>query len=243
VAELASRTHPPVMRVTRVGTGAGTLSFPDGPNVARLFVGEAEAGEGPALDPGPGLLDAGGEGRHAGAGGLPAWGWGSPEQLGGGGCPGAWALVVVLETQLDDATPADLAWLCDDLRAAGALEVYLEGVQMKKGRPAQKLTLICRPALEPPLMQRLLTRSTTLGVRRRCEWRRELDRREGIIETAFGPIRVKYAGRGAEGWTGEPEYESCREAAARAGVPIARVRRATLAALQPASPDPPAPLR
>jgi uncharacterized protein (DUF111 family) len=51
------------------------------------------------------------------------------------------------------------------------------------------------------------------------------------VETEFGSVRVKYAFRGAEGWTGEPEYEACREIAEHARVPLSRVRRAAQAAI------------
>lgn len=225
VAELGVGSLPPRMIVSAVGTGAGTLSFPDVPNVARLFVGEWAA---PA------------EATPAAAAGseLPGWGWEAGEGAARPGgsdeapsVPGLWDRVAVLATQIDDATPEDLAWLCEDLRGAGALEVFLQGIQMKKGRAGVLLTVIARPADEPALMARLLARSSTLGVRRRLEWRRELDRREGWLETRYGPIRIKWASRGRAGWTGEPEFESCREAASRAGVSLSLVKQAAYAAL------------
>ena len=100
-------------------------------------------------------------------------------------------------------------------------------------------TLICRPEQEPSLMTRILTASTTLGARRRLELRRELDRRQAIVRTPYGPIVVQLADRGPAGWTAKPEYESCREAAERAEVPLRAVRRAAREALDAASGPPP----
>jgi pyridinium-3,5-bisthiocarboxylic acid mononucleotide nickel chelatase len=239
VGELGTWDRPPVMTVTRVGTGAGTMVFPDIPNIVRLVLGEVIDGAG--LHSGPASMQgvAGPAQPAACMSGLdaPDWGWGdAPDPTDGSTPPGRWGRVTLLETQIDDASPEELAWLCEDLRREGALEVFLRPVFMKKGRSASQLTVIVRPDDERKLMSRMLMKSTTLGVRRRGEWRRELDRIAGSVDTEFGPVRVKYAFRGSEGWTGEPEYESCREAAERAGVPLSRVRRAAQTAIDAVTP-------
>jgi pyridinium-3,5-bisthiocarboxylic acid mononucleotide nickel chelatase len=234
VGEMGTWTRPPVMTVTRVGTGAGTMAFPDIPNIVRLVLGEVSDG----VARHPGEAPAGGAAcsvrpvASVPVSDLPDWGWGdAPDPADSSTPPGRWGQVTILETQIDDATPEDLAWLCEDLRRCGGLDVFLRPVFMKKGRAASQLTVIVRPDDERNLLSRLLMKSTTLGVRRRSEWRRELDRRAGSVETEFGPVRVKYAFRGAEGWTGEPEYESCREAADRSGAPLSRVRRTAQTAI------------
>jgi uncharacterized protein (DUF111 family) len=93
-----------------------------------------------------------------------------------------------------------------------------------------RLTVVCRPAVEESLAALLLLQSTTLGVRRRLEWRRELERRSGQVVTSFGPVDYKAARRGPR-WIAQPEYESCRRVAETAGVPFRDVFRAALAAL------------
>jgi uncharacterized protein (DUF111 family) len=139
--------------------------------------------------------------------------------------------VAVLSTQLDDATPEEISHLVDRLREAGALDLLLEPAVMKKGRPGTLLTVIARPGAEEALTALLLQESSTLGVRWRLEWRRELERRSDRVETPYGPVEVKLALRG-ETWVGKPEYESCREAAAAAGVAFREVWRAAVAALE-----------
>jgi len=220
VTALGTWSPPPPMTLTRVGCGAGTFSFADVPNLVRLFVGDAPPPGGGAERPGAaaGLDDA------------PMWGWGSaPGEV----CPGRWNRVAVLCTQIDDATPEEIGWLAERLRGGPALDVLVESVQMKKSRIGFHLTLIARLADEEALMAELLRHSPTLGVRRRVEWRRELERAPGSVATPYGAIEIKLARRG-EGWVAEPEYESCRQVAEQAGVGLREVMRAAARAIQAA---------
>jgi pyridinium-3,5-bisthiocarboxylic acid mononucleotide nickel chelatase len=218
VQELGVWSPAPPMTLLKVGCGAGTRSHPEVPNLTRLFLGEA-AGEAPQ----PGALDLAGE--------APLWGWGP-------GTPGVWGRVVVLGTQIDDATPEEVAWLVERLRSGAALEVLVNPVQMKKDRTGFELTVIARPADEEPLVATMLELSPTLGVRRRLEWRRELVRSTARVATPYGAIEVKLARR-AGGWTAEPEYESCRWAADAAGVPLRAVWRAAVGAIEAGRATPP----
>jgi len=228
---LGEWSPPPAMRVQRVGSGAGTRSFADRPNLARLFIGEALAVT-PAEGPGPGP----GHPRGAGLADLPPWGWGAAADP-ADATPGVWGRIVALETLVDDATPESIALLSEELRARGALEVEAMAVQGKKGRLATRLSVIGRPEQEERLAGHLLRQGSTLGVRRRLEWRRELERRSAKVTTPFGAVRVKLALRG-ERWVGEPEFESCRALAAQRQVGFREVWRAALAALErvPAEP-------
>ena len=220
VCELGTWSPPPPMTLTRVGCGAGTRSFPDVPNLARLFLGEVRPPES-------------GEGRPASVSDLgepPTWGWGegSAET-----CPGNWNRVAVLCTQIDDATPEEIGWLSERLRAGPALDVLVEPVQMKKSRIGFHLTVIARLPDEQDLVAELLAHSSTLGVRRRIEWRRELERAAGTVDTPYGAIQVKLARRGG-GWVAEPEYESCRRAAEKAGAGVRDVMHAAARSIEAA---------
>ncbi len=219
VTELGAWDPPPAMDLEAVGVGAGSQSLADVPNLARLFVGRVRA----EVDTAPA---AGGP-----TAGAPDWGW-DPER---DACPGRWGEVVRLEALIDDATGEHLADCADRLRAAGALEVFFTPTQMKKGRPGTLLTVICRPADEELLQGVLFAASPTLGVRRGRQWRRELERREGRVETPFGPVAVKWARRGG-GWQAKPEFDSCRAAAERAGAAWLDVWRAALAAAERGNP-------
>lgn len=133
-----------------------------------------------------------------------------------------WEMVDVLTCHIDDMTPEGMGHLSERLMAEGALDVFVTQGIMKKGRPGWALKALALPEKEPGLRGLILAESTTLGVRSRLEGRWVLPRRPGEVETAFGTVEVKWILRGSE-WVAEPEYESVRQAALKAGVNLRRV--------------------
>ncbi len=138
--------------------------------------------------------------------------------------------LVVVETNIDDMSPQVYGHLMEEALRLGALDCYLAPVQMKKNRPGTLVSILCRPALRDVMCQLLLAETTTLGVRFYEVWRRALARETVKVETAFGAISVKVARLDGKVIKGMPEYEECRAAAERAGVPLLEVERAALAA-------------
>lgn len=138
--------------------------------------------------------------------------------------------VLLLETEIDDASPQLLGPLLDQLLAAGALDAFFTPVQMKKGRPGVLVTVLAPPARRLPLEELLFRETTTLGVRRQ-EWDRTvLEREISTVETAYGPIRVKIGRRGGTVYNASPEFEDCQRAAAERKVPVKQVLAEALAA-------------
>jgi pyridinium-3,5-bisthiocarboxylic acid mononucleotide nickel chelatase len=101
--------------------------------------------------------------------------------------------VVVLETNLDDATGQEVGRLIERCLAAGALDALAIPVVMKKGRPGHVVQVLARPAEADAVEALLLADSPTLGVRRRDARRRLLPRRSETIATSLGEVRVKVA--------------------------------------------------
>lgn len=135
--------------------------------------------------------------------------------------------ILIIETSVDDCSPQIIGYVLERALELGALDAYCTAIQMKKNRPGVLVTLLCRPEQRASLVQLVLNETTTLGVRvSRCE-REVLERHEITVTTAFGPIRVKVAGDKAM-----PEYEDCRAAAVRHGVPFHSVLAAALTAIQ-----------
>src|ERR1700681_4872967 len=99
--------------------------------------------------------------------------------------------VAVIETNLDDMAPNLIAALCEDLMAAGALDVSITAVLMKKGRPGHLLSIMATPDLTARLTEHLLRHSTTLGVRVTKAQRIIAERRIIEVRTTLGPVRVK----------------------------------------------------
>jgi uncharacterized protein (DUF111 family) len=145
--------------------------------------------------------------------------------------------VCVLEANLDDQTPEQSAYLAETLLTAGALDVFLTPVQMKKGRPAVVLTAIGEPQRAGILEDLILRESTTLGVRRRLETRAILPRETVTVATPHGEVRVKVAHRPGGATTAAPEYDDCAARAKDAGVPFQAVYRAALGAWEASSND------
>ena len=119
--------------------------------------------------------------------------------------------LAVLETNVDDLNPETYDYVMARLFAAGALDVFLAPIQMKKNRPATLLSVLCRPGSVDALSEILFEETSTLGVRRHDVSRTCLPREIRTVATPFGPIRVKVAKWGDR----EKSALSTRTAAAR----------------------------
>jgi hypothetical protein len=131
--------------------------------------------------------------------------------------------VLVLETNIDDMSPELYGHVFEQLLEAGALDVYLTDILMKKGRPGQLLSLICARKDEEKLTAVLFRETSTLGIRKSVWQRRTLARRIVGIPTPYGEMRVKIAYREGERISYSPEYEDCRAAALRTGKPLREI--------------------
>jgi uncharacterized protein len=143
---------------------------------------------------------------------------------------GASETVAVIETALDDLSPQVLAYVAEKALAAGALDVMLTPVVMKKGRPGTLLTVLCHPADSSLFEQMLLNETSTLGIRVRQDRRVCLERKHTFVETVYGPIRMKIGLQNGEERNAAPEFEDCRAAAERHGVALKQVQQAAIAA-------------
>jgi uncharacterized protein (TIGR00299 family) protein len=144
--------------------------------------------------------------------------------------PGA---MVELQTNIDDMNPQLFAAVSDRLFAAGARDVWLTPIQMKKNRPAVLISVLGPAGLEPVLTDILLRETTTLGVRTRHFTHRSQARREmRSVETPYGSIEVKLKWVGRDLVGAAPEFDHCRAAAEKSGVPVKEVYDRALAAAQ-----------
>jgi pyridinium-3,5-bisthiocarboxylic acid mononucleotide nickel chelatase len=141
-------------------------------------------------------------------------------------------LVTVLESHLDDMSPEALPFLIERLMEAGALDVALVPLIMKKGRPGQLLRVIASVADGERMARLILTHSTAIGVRTLDVPRLKLPRASRRVSTRFGRIAVKLV-EDPDGRTlASAEYEDCARAARKHGVPLAEVVRAAERAAQ-----------
>jgi uncharacterized protein (TIGR00299 family) protein len=127
--------------------------------------------------------------------------------------------ITVLEANIDDLSPQILAYAMDRLLEKGALDVTLQPIQMKKGRPGTLLRVLARPEDRETLVQIVFAETSTLGLRTYTAERRVQARRWVDVETRYGKVRMKVSGEGAYA----PEYEDCRRIAQEAGVALKNV--------------------
>jgi len=134
--------------------------------------------------------------------------------------------VVLLEANLDDLVPEHFDHLMERLFAAGALDVGIQHLQMKKNRPGFLIRALGRPSDRLALARVLFAESTTAGVRS-SEADRLLLHRESIrVKTRYGKIRVKLV-RSPDGRVdASPEYDDCKAAACKHDAPLRDVVRA-----------------
>ncbi|MBW2091287.1 MAG: nickel pincer cofactor biosynthesis protein LarC [Deltaproteobacteria bacterium] len=130
--------------------------------------------------------------------------------------------LVVAETNLDDMNPEILPYIMDRLFETGALDVWLTSIQMKKNRPAVKLSLLAKPEDIKDLIEIILAESSTLGVRTYEVKRALLAREIQTIASPWGEVSVKSVNRGGRKEL-VPEYEVCRRIAEKTGLPLKEV--------------------
>ncbi len=132
----------------------------------------------------------------------------------------------MIETNMDDISSQILGHVMDRGFELGALDCYFTAIQMKKNRPGVLLSILCRPDDRERFMQLLFAETTTLGVRSYEVERRALQRSVVRVETQYGPIDVKVAQLNGHIIKDMPEFEQCRQAALKAGVPLRDVEDA-----------------
>ena len=127
--------------------------------------------------------------------------------------------VAVLEANIDDSSPQVLGYAMERLLEAGALDVTLESVLMKKNRPGTLMRVIAKPEHREALAQLMFAETSTLGLRIYSAERRVKERHTLEVETPHGKVRVKIAEDGSYA----PEYEDCRKLARETGVPLKQI--------------------
>ena len=244
MAALAERFGPaPALVPQAVGIGLGSRQL-DRPNLLRLVLAaEAQAPPSRSASLEATGLPAGAGADGSGSGGTAAAGVGAGQAetaLPETALPEI-ALAEILvqqQAQIDDASAEDLAFLADELRRAGALEVFSQPLLMTKGRPGVLLTVLARPEQAEGLRRIWWRQGTSLGVREQLQQRWALPRSSRELATPLGPVRLKQVELPAGERRSKPEFEDVAALARRHGLPLAQVRQIVAAALAQAELQP-----
>ena len=134
--------------------------------------------------------------------------------------------VTRIETNLDDVSPQVLGAVMQQLLAAGALDVWFTPVQMKKSRPGTMLSALCEEGAVEKIADIIFAETTAFGLRVEKIQRLKLTRRFETVRTTHGEVTVKLGYKGERLLQIAPEFESCRAAAERTGVPLRQIHAA-----------------
>jgi uncharacterized protein (TIGR00299 family) protein len=144
----------------------------------------------------------------------------------GRACP----TVLVMEATVDDMSPEIAGHLSESLLEAGALDVFVTPVQMKKNRPGVNVTVLAGPDKRASLTEIFFRESTTLGVRFHEVEREVLERKHIHVSTRYGKVSVKLGLADGEVVNVAPEFEDCRRIASSKRVAVKEVQQAAMAA-------------
>jgi hypothetical protein len=131
--------------------------------------------------------------------------------------------VWVVETNIDDMNPEIYEHVMEALFKAGAVDVCMTPIQMKKNRPAVKLTALVPERGKNAVVRVLLTETTSFGVRLYPVERVTLHREWRTLKTPLGPVKFKIGRLGDEQVQCAPEYEECKKIARLKKLPLKTV--------------------
>lgn len=130
-----------------------------------------------------------------------------------------------LDCNVDDLDPRLWPGVLQTLLAAGASDAWLTPILMKKGRPAQLLSVLCTDAVASVVRRAVFRETSTLGLREHRVGKHALQRQEGAVDVDGHRIRVKLGRLDGEVVTAMPEWDDVSAAASALGRPAKQVLR------------------
>jgi uncharacterized protein (TIGR00299 family) protein len=144
-----------------------------------------------------------------------------------GSVPGGAGGIVQIETNVDDATPQQVAFAQERLLEAGALDVWVTPAAFKKGRSGWIVSALAAAGKVEAVQQRIAAELPTLGIRSWPVHRTEAGRRvlDALVDSTRVPVKEGIWPHGA---TRQPEYEDAAALARKSGQPLRSVQDAAL---------------
>ena len=186
----------PSMRLEIIGVGCGTKDFASHANILRVMIGESDC-----LESSSEAVSSRVEARFPNA-------------------KYEFDPIVELRCNLDDVSGEIIGRCIEQIRRAGALDVWTTAIQMKKDRPGTMLCALVKVADVRVVEEIIFMETRTLGIRRQEFHRTKLPRRIKSVTTAYGEISIKVAKLPDGSDVCSPEYDHCLAVADRAGVPL-----------------------
>lgn len=139
--------------------------------------------------------------------------------------------MLLVETNIDDMSPQLYDHVMEQLFRAGARDVFLTPIQMKKNRPATLLSVICAPQQRDTIAQILFRETTTIGLRYQGIRRLVLARDVKTVKTRFGEVKVKVVVQPDGSRRAMPEYDDLKRIATARKLPLRLVHDEVLRSL------------
>ncbi len=133
--------------------------------------------------------------------------------------------VWMLECNIDDMNPEWYDHLFAKLFEAGASDVFLTPIIMKKSRPANMLSVLCSKNIVPEMKSIIFNNSTTIGLREYPVTKTVLERQKKEIETELGKVRVKCSYFQGKEIRFKPEFEDLKKLATEHGLSLNEVEK------------------
>ncbi|MGA1977326.1 MAG: nickel pincer cofactor biosynthesis protein LarC [Bacteroidales bacterium] len=130
---------------------------------------------------------------------------------------------LLLECNIDDMNPEFYEYISEKLFGAGASDVYITDILMKKGRPGNILSVICETEYGERLKEIIFNETTSVGIRNFTFRKDTLARKMDTIETQFGIVNIKRSFYREKEVSCKPEYDDCKRIAAENGIPIKEI--------------------
>lgn len=99
--------------------------------------------------------------------------------------------VLLMETNLDDATGQQLSITIKNALELGAKDAWAEPIIMKKGRPAYKLCLLTAAEQQETFVKFLFSDTPAIGLRMKSMHREIMERRIEQVQTSYGKFGIK----------------------------------------------------
>lgn len=131
----------------------------------------------------------------------------------------------IVECNIDDMNPEYYDYIIDSLFDAGAKDVYITPIIMKKSRPAAKLSVLCDTGAEKNIEEILFKETSSLGLRKYTVEKIILERKIERVKTKYGEVKIKSAFYKNKLIKSKPEYEDCIRIAKEKNIPISEVYR------------------
>lgn len=132
---------------------------------------------------------------------------------------------VMLECNLDDMNPELYTHVMDLLFQAGAAEVFMTPVVMKKSRPGHILSVLCNRDTVAYMKEILFKDTSSIGLRELSLKKSMLRREIAVVPTKYGDVEVKRSYWNGRVVNEKPEFEQCRKLALEHGVALEEISK------------------